>query len=473
MAERTGLPSRETDFSGWYNQLVLNAELADYGPARGTMVIRPYGYALWENITRAMDQEIKAAGVDNAYFPVFIPMHLLETEADHLEGFQPHLAVVTHGGGKKLDEALAVRPTSETIMYPYYKKWVKSHRDLPVLINQWCNIVRWELRTSLFLRTMEFLWQEGHTAHATHEESWTEVLRALSMYEGIYRDFLAIPGYAGTKSVSEKFAGADATTTYEMLMPDGKALQGCTSHDLGQNFAKVFGITFQDQQGKQQYVWQTSWGFTTRSIGALIMVHGDNKGLRLPPKIAPIQTIVVPIDPDSQAPADQVAKTLAAQGVRAKVDDRQQLTAGAKYYHWELKGVPLRLELGRREISAGKVTVCRRDTGERFSINSHSLGNEVPELLEAIQKNLLDQAEKFLMDNTHNVDNYGDFQSVMSGRRGMIRARWCEQPDCEAAIKEETKASTRCLPFDAPEERGRCVHCGNEAKHRWIFAQSY
>ena len=476
MAGQAELPSRETDFSGWYNTVVQRAELADYGPARGTMVIRPYGYKLWEGIASGMDAEIKAAGVENAYFPLFIPMNLLETEAQHIEGFSPQLAVVTHGGGKKLEEPLAVRPTSETIMYPFYKKWVQSWRDLPVLINQWNNVVRWELRTTLFLRTMEFLWQEGHTAHATHEESWAEVLRAMNMYEKVYREFLAIPGYKGVKSESEKFAGADATTTYETLMPDGRALQGCTSHDLGQNFSRPFGITFQNKSGQAENVWQTSWGFTTRSIGALIMVHGDDKGLRLPPRIAPIQAVIVPIDVSNDTlghKTEQIASALKAQGIRVKIDKRDNKTTGAKYYEWELKGVPVRVEIGAREMESGSVTIYRRDTGERQSIDINDLAGEMPLLLDNIQEGMLQRAENFLHDNTHNISTYDEFKAVIEGSRGMIRAFWCEKPDCEATIKEETKASTRCLPFDAPEEQGACVHCGEQATHRWLFAQSY
>lgn len=475
MPQREKLPARSKDFSGWYNQVVQSAELADYGPARGTMVIRPYGYALWENIVGEMDTEIKKAGVENAYFPLFIPMSLLELEASHVEGFAPHLAVVTHGGGKQLEEPLAVRPTSETIMYPFYKKWVQSWRDLPVLINQWNNVVRWELRTTLFLRTMEFLWQEGHTAHATHEESWAEVRRALTMYEKVYRDALAIPGYSGLKSESEKFAGADATTTYELLMPDGRALQGCTSHDLGQNFAKPFDISFQNKEGKLDYVWQTSWGFTTRSVGALIMVHGDDKGLKLPPRIAPIQAVIIPIG-EGNGPhfqAQEIAQALMEQGIRVKIDGRDKKTLGAKHYEWEEKGVPIRIEIGEREVEGDSVTVIRRDTGERQSIVKNFLTEDVPQLLEGIQTGMLQRAEDFLHDNTRDATTYDQFKTIMSTNKGMIRAFWCEKPDCEAAIKEETKASTRCLPFDAPEEKGSCVHCGEAATHQWLFAQSY
>jgi len=476
MAKREALPTREANFSSWYNTVVKGAGLADYGPARGTMVIRPYGYAIWENIVSEMDSRIKVAGVENAYFPLFIPMNLLEKETQHIEGFAPHLAVVTHGGGKELKEPLAVRPTSETIMYPFYKDWIHSWRDLPVKINQWNNVVRWELRTTLFLRTMEFLWQEGHTAHATHDESWSEVMRAIKMYEGVYRDYLAIPGYAGVKSASERFAGADDTATYETLMPDGKALQGCTAHDLGQNFSKAFGISFLDKSGQEEFAWQTSWGFTTRSIGALIMVHGDNKGLRLPPRIAPIQTVIVPVHAESEAlsiQSKQIAEALSQQGVRVKIDDRDNKTAGTKYYEWELKGVPIRLELGERELSSGTVTVYRRDTDERQTMNIADVTEVLPQLLEDIQTNMLRQAEEFLASNTHDATDYDTFKSIMSSSRGMIRAFWCENAACEEVIKAETKASTRCLPFDSEEEQGECVKCGEKATHRWIFAQSY
>lgn len=471
------LSPRSQDFSKWYNQLVQRAELADYGPARGTMVIRPYGYALWEHISGALDQEIKDAGVDNAYFPLFIPMHLLETEKKHVEGFQPHLAVVTHGGGQLLDEPLAVRPTSETIMYPFYKKWVQSWRDLPILINQWNNVIRWELRTTLFLRTMEFLWQEGHTAHATHKESWAEVLRALDAYKRVYRDKMAIPGIAGIKSASEKFAGADATTTLELLMPDGKALQGCTSHDLGQNFSKPFDITFQTKDGKTEHVWQTSWGFTTRSIGALIMIHGDDKGLRLPPEVAPVQVIIIPIKGTEEElvsrHVESIKHTLKKNGVRVKVDTRDNMTPGAKFNDWELKGVPIRIEIGAQEVAGDTVTAYRRDVGKRIQLNKANIAENVSTLLDTIQQSMLHQAEEFLRNNTRDVQTYDEFKAIMSKNRGFLRAFWCEDADCEAAIKEETKANTRCLPFDHKEEKGTCVHCNKPATHRWIFGQSY
>lgn len=477
MAKNEKLTSRSDNFSKWYNQLVQRAELADYGPARGTMVIRPYGYALWEYISGALDREIKDAGVKNAYFPLFIPMHLLETEKEHVEGFQPHLAVVTHGGGQKLDEPLAVRPTSETIMYPFYKKWVKSWRDLPVLINQWNNVVRWELRTTLFLRTMEFLWQEGHTAHATHEESWTEVLRALDAYARVYRDKMAIPGIAGVKSASEKFAGADATTTLELLMPDGKSLQGCTSHDLGQNFSKPFDITFQTKDGKTEHVWQTSWGFTTRSIGAMIMIHGDDKGLRIPPEVAPIQVIIIPIKGAHEGEVfDQIEliqQTLKERGIRVEVDMRDNMTPGAKYNDWELKGVPIRLEIGERELSEETITAYRRDVGKKLQLSKVDMADHVYDLLDEIQSTMLYQAELFLSEHTHDALTYDEFKGIMNKDRGFIRAFWCEDPECEATIKEETKASTRCLPFDHEEEQGLCVHCERPATHRWIFGQSY
>lgn len=476
MAHEPALTPRSENFSKWYNQVVVQTDMADYGEARGTMIIPPYGYRTWELISGALDAEIKAAGVENAYFPLFIPMRLLEKEQSHVEGFSPHLAVVTHGGGKKLEEPLAVRPTSETIMYPKYSQMVKSWRDLPILINQWNNVVRWELRTTLLLRTMEFLWQEGHTVHATHEESWTEVLRALSMYERVYREKLAIPGIAGVKSASEKFAGADATTTLELLMPDGRSLQGCTSHDLGQNFAKAFGISFQTKTGGKEYAWQTSWGFTTRSMGALIMVHGDDKGLRMPPEVAPVQVVIIPIGRDNAAVEREVRLTefeLKQLGIRVKVDWRDNLTTGAKYHDWELKGVPVRFEIGMSEVTGPSVKAFRRDIGERIQIGKDYLAEDTTILLADIQTTMLHQAEQFLAEHTHDVATYPEFKEIMGGERGMIRAFWCEKPECETAIKEETKASTRCLSFDAKEEKGKCVHCGDKATHRWMFAQSY
>lgn len=476
--EKKNLPKKSENLSDWYNKIVMQAELADYGPAKGTMIFRPYGYAIWEQVQIAMDKKIKAKGVDNAYFPLFIPENLLKKEKDHVEGFSPELAVVTVGGGEELKEKLIVRPTSETIMYDAYSRWLQSWRDLPILINQWNNVVRWEKRTYLFLRTTEFLWQEGHTAHATHEESWDMVAWAMKMYEKIYREYFAIPGYVGRKSESEKFAGADTTLTYETLMPEGKALQSCTSHDLGQNFSKAFDISFQDRQGTNQFVWQTSWGFSTRSIGGLLMAHGDDAGLRLPPKLAPIQVIILPVRLEDEVVSfsnDLVTK-LAEENIRVKFDNREEESIGFKHNKWELKGVPLRIEVGKREIAENKVTIVRRDTNEKFQIDYKDVACNVSTLLEEIQTNLYQQQENFLKENTRVANSYDEFKQIMSSTKGFIKAFWCEDAACEDKIKEETKASTRCLPLDSKEsheENGTCIYCNKEAKHQWLFAQAY
>ena len=469
------LPKKSANLSDWYNKIILSAELADYGPAKGTMIYRPYGYAIWELIQKEMDILIKEHGVSNAYFPLFIPESLLKKEQAHVEGFSPELAVVTIGGGEELTEKLIVRPTSETIMYEAYSRWTHSWRDLPILINQWNNVVRWEKRTYLFLRTTEFLWQEGHTAHATHEESWEMVKWAMKMYQKVYKDFFAIPGYVGRKSEAEKFAGADLTLTFESLMPEGKALQSCTSHDLGQNFSKTFNISFLNSEGKSEYAWQTSWGFSTRSIGGLIMTHGDDSGLILPPRLAPIQVIILPVKKEEKSlvACEEIAKLLKDIGVRTKIDDSDNETIGFRINKWELKGVPLRLELGPKEIEQGNVTVVRRDTGEKLVFPQQELAVKIIELLQLIQDDLYKKAEKFLKDNTHQVDNYDQFKEIISGSRGFISAFWCENAECEKKIKEETKATTRCLPLDTKEQNGKCVYCGQPAKYKWIFGQAY
>ena len=464
--EKRQLPKKSESLSDWYNAVVVLAELADYGPAKGTMIFRPAGYGIWELIQQAMDKEIKKSGVENAYFPLFIPESLMHKEKDHVEGFAPQLAVVTIGGGEELKEKLVVRPTSETIMYQSYAKWIQSWRDLPVLINQWNNVVRWEKRTYLFLRTTEFLWQEGHCAHATHEESQKRVQWGIEIYAQIYRDFLALPGIIGRKSESEKFAGGNATLTYEILMPEGKALQGCTSHDLGQNFSKAQNIKFQDKAGKNQFVWQNSWGFSTRSIGAMLMAHGDDAGLVLPPKVASTQVVIIPVNQDEEvlAAAQKLAEGLG--DVRVKVDTRDGESLGFKINKWELRGVPLRIEVGKREIESGKFKMVRRDTGEVVE-------GEVGKILDQIQTDMLARQEKFLRENIREVADYEQFKKIMESRKGFIKAFWCEDADCETKIKEETKASTRCLPLDAKDEEGKCVQCGNPAKHRWLFALAY
>lgn len=468
------LKDRNVDLSEWYNDVVLKSELADYAPVKGCMVIRPYGYALWESIQSFLDKLIKDRGVKNAYFPLFIPMHFLQKEKEHVEGFSPQLAVVTHGGGEKLAESLAVRPTSETIMYEMYKRWTTSWRDLPILINQWCNIVRWEKRTYLFMRTTEFLWQEGHCAHLSSEENMDTVLWALNAYEKTYNDLMAMYGIKGVKSNSEKFAGAGKTFCFESLMPNGKALQAATSHDLAQNFSKSFNWTVQNQKGEKVYPYQNSWALSTRSIGGLIMVHGDDQGLVLPPNIAPIQIIIVPVPNQKNALelATKVHNDLKNQ-FRTDIDLVDDETLGFKFNKWEIKGVPVRLEIGQKEIDDGEVTIFRRDTDEKQKINIKDLTSYLQNLLSDIQTSLFEKHKKFTADNTFLIDSYDEFKKIMSTTRGFISAHWCESAECEAAIKAETKATTRCLPLDAKEESSKCIHCGQPSTHRWLFAQSY
>ena len=462
------------DLSEWFTDVVLKSELADYAPVKGCMIIRPYGYALWEGIQTFMDKLIKEKGVQNAYFPIFIPMSYLNKEKEHVEGFSPQLAIVTIGGGEELDEKLAVRPTSETIMYDMYRKWTTSWRDLPVMMNQWCNVVRWEKRTYLFLRTSEFLWQEGHCAHLTHEESLETVLWALKMYEKTYNELLGMYGIKGVKSESEKFAGAGKTYSFEALMPNGKALQACTSHDLAQNFSKSFNWTVQDQKGEKVYPWQNSWGYSTRSIGGLIMAHGDENGLVLPPNIAPIQVVIIPIPGHINAisKAQEIATQLKG-NYRVSVDDRVDETAGFKFHKWELKGVPLRIEIGDRDVAAGTVIICRRDNGQKTTVTFEKITETINAILKDIQLSLFEKHKKYTLEHTYKVDQYSEFKKIMETTKGFILAPWCGGADCENKIKQETTATTRCLPLDAVEEKGQCIYCGKESHHRWIFAQSY
>jgi prolyl-tRNA synthetase len=477
MAYNKKIPAKAASLSDWYNRVVLEAELADYGPAKGTMIFRPYGYGIWELVQKELDAKIRARGVSNAYFPMFIPESFLKKEKAHVEGFSPELAVVTIGGGQKLEEPLVVRPTSETIMYDAYARWVQSYRDLPIMINQWNNVVRWELRTYLFLRTTEFLWQEGHTAHATHDEAVELQKWAMETYAKVYREVYALPGYVGWKSESERFAGADSSMTYEALMPEGKALQSSTSHDLGQNFAKAFGIEFQDQNGKTQHAWQTSWGLSTRSIGGLIMAHGDDRGLVLPPRLAPVQAVVLPVraEADLLSYAQEVGDVLVGGGIRVKLDDRDDESIGFKINKWEVKGVPLRIEIGRQELEAKTATLVRRDLAEaqKMSLSIEELPQKALELLDEIQAGLLAKAEDYLKQNTREAKDYDEFKQIMTKHKGFIRSFWCEDVDCETKIKDETKATTRCLELGAKDEKGECVRCGKPAKHRWLFAQAY
>lgn len=473
--DKKSIVKRSEDFDRWYTDVILKAEMADYSAVKGCMVIRPYGYAMWEHIQAYLDTQFKSIGVENAYFPMFIPMSFLNKEKQHVKGFSPELAVVTHGGGEKLAEPLAVRPTSETIVYDSYSKWIQSWRDLPLLLNMWNNVVRWEKRTYLFLRTAEFLWQEGHTAHATFKEADEFTRKILDIYTVFDEEVLALPVVAGRKSTSEKFAGAAITYTLEALMPDGRALQAGTSHNLGDNFAKAFDIQYLDKEGKRQYVWQTSWAETTRIIGAIIMAHGDDGGLVLPPKIAPTQVVIIPVSADESllVACNDIKKSLEEENIRVKIDSREAKTVGWKFNEWELKGVPVRIEVGKREVEAGEFTVVRRDTGEKFKVQSSKFKTEIKKLLDDIQQNLLEKNKKFMKENTHTVDTYQEFKTIMSTTKGFLRAFWCEDPACEKTIKEETKATTRCLPLDAKEEKGTCILCGKSAKFRWYFAQAY
>ncbi len=473
-----GLTSRAEDFARWYNEVVQQAELADHAPVRGCMVIRPYGYALWENVRGALDRRFKDTGHENAYFPLFIPASFLEKEAEHVEGFSPELAVVTIGGGKELEEPLVVRPTSETVIGHMYAKWIQSYRNLPVLINQWANVVRWELRPRLFLRTTEFLWQEGHTAHATQEEAEAEVQRMLDIYAEFARNEAAIPVVKGRKSESERFAGAVASYTIEAMMGDGRALQSATSHDLGQNFARAFDITYQTAEGGLEHCWTTSWGLSTRFIGAIVMVHGDDQGLILPPRLAPHQVVIVPIwkSDDEKAQvlgaADKVLAALA--DFRVKLDDRDQLTPGFKFNDWELRGVPLRVEIGPRDVAAEQVVLARRDMPGRqgkAAVPFNDLAGAVGEMLGTIQAALLERARAFLEQNTSEPETYDDLCSAVAG--GFAVAWWCGSADCEAKVKAESTATIRCLLFDQPAESGACVVCGARAAERAVFARAY
>lgn len=472
------IASKEKNFSQWYVDVVRKAELADYTTIKGCMVIRPYGYGLWENMQAGLDRRIKETGHKNAYFPLFIPESLLKKEAEHVEGFAPEVAWVTHGGSQKLEERLAVRPTSEAIICSLYSKWIKSWRDLPILINQWANIVRWEKVTRLFLRTTEFLWQEGHTAHKTEQEAEEETLKILNQ---VYRDYiekdLAIPVIVGRKTEKEKFAGALHTYTLEALMADGKVLQVGTSHNLGQNFAKAFNIKFLDEDQKEKYVWQTSWGTTTRLVGALVMVHGDERGLKLPPKVAPVQVIIVPIMFDKTKKevlekAESI-RTVLKKDFRVETDSRDGYTPGWKFNEWEMRGVPLRLEIGPKDMAQGQVMLVRRDTGEKMAVKEENLVETVKELLDNIQENLFTRAKKFLEENIRETSDYNEFKKIIEKQRGLIKTYWCGSKDCEDKIKEETKASIRCIPFEQEEASGKCIYCGKKSSTLVYFARAY
>ncbi len=468
---------KAVDYSQWYIDVILKTKMMDYAPMKGFMAIRPLGYALWEKIQQQMDRRFKETGHENAYFPTFIPQSLLEKEAEHVEGFAPELAWVTRGGNEILNEPLAVRPTSEAIICDFYSRWIQSWRDLPVLINQWCNVVRWEKSTRPFLRTSEFLWQEGHTCHRSEEEAEEETLKMLEVYREFLETEMAIPAIAGRKTEREKFAGALRTYSVEALMTDGRALQAGTSHNLGQHFARVFDITFLDQDDQLKHVWQTSWGVSTRLIGALIMVHGDDRGLILPPRLAPTQAVIVPILSKKDRErvlnsARELEEQLKGQ-VRIKLDDREEYSPGWKYNEWEMRGVPIRIEIGPRDLDKGHVVIVRRDTGDKEFIAREELPALLPGLLDRIQDDMLQKALEFREANTRSGSDYEEFKKIMETERGLFLAPWCGDDSCEEKVKNETRATIRCLPFDREPEGDKCFACGGKAVEAAYFARAY
>ncbi len=481
--EKKGLTKKSENISDWYHDVVLRAGLAEYADVKGCMIIKPHGYAIWEKTQAVLDGWFKEDGVQNCYFPIFIPMSLFEKEKEHVAGFSPELAVVTHAGGEELVEPIAVRPTSETVITKKFADWVQSHRDLPMKLNQWCNIVRWEKRTYPFLRTSEFLWQEGHTVHADKKDAMIMVMTALEWYAKFYREHYAIAPYVGLKSQSEKFAGAAETYSIEIVVPDGKALQSATSHYLADHFTKVFNVEYLDEAGNKKLAHQTSWGLSTRAIGGLIFVHGDDSGLVLPPAVAPQQVVIIGIAGKGPEIEEKVAtyvgyihKILKDAGVRVVSDVDFRKTLGFRINDWELKGVPLRLEVGGKELEAKTATLVRRDNFAKHETSVDLLALEVPALLETIQKDLFKKSEQSRDALTTEVSTWTEFKSIMTEKKMFIRAPWCEEASCEAIIKEETKAGTRCLELDRIQEvlsDTPCVHCGQPAIHKWLFAQAY
>lgn len=471
-----GITTRQKNYNQWYLDVINVAGLAEHAPVKGCMIIKPYGFAIWENIQKTLDAKIKETGAKNAYFPLFIPQSLLKKEAQHIQGFAPECLVITQVGKKKLKEPLIVRPTSETIIYEVFAKWIKSYRDLPLLINQWANIARWELRPRLFLRTIEFLWQEGHTAHATEKEAEKKAREILELYRNFVESYLAIPVIAGEKTESEKFPGAVTTYTLEAMMQDGKALQLGTSHMLGQNFAKVFEVKFLDKDGQEKYVWQTSWGVSTRLIGGLIMAHSDDKGLVLPPKLAPLSVVIIPIWANKKeqkavfTKADAIAKSL---DLNLAVEKREELTFGAKHFEWEKKGVPLRIEIGPKELAKKSVVIVRRDTGEKELVKEEKVAVFVEKILDKMQKSLFSKALRFQKENSHTTDSWKEFKDFIKKDRGFVYAHWCGKALCEAEIKKETKATIRAIPFAQKSEKGKCILCGKPSKQRVVFAKAY
>ena len=486
------ITSREKDYSQWYNDLIIKAGLADYSAVRGCMVIKPYGYALWENMRDQLDKMFKETGHENAYFPLFIPKSFLSKEAAHVEGFAKECAVVTHyrlmnnpEGGimvdpeAKLEEELIIRPTSETIIWNTYKTWIQSYRDLPLLINQWANVVRWEMRTRLFLRTTEFLWQEGHTAHATSAEAIKETIQMLNIYAEFAEEWMAMPVIKGIKSINERFAGAEDTYCIEALMQDGKALQAGTSHYLGQNFAKAFDVQFADKQNKLDYVWATSWGVSTRLIGALVMAHSDDDGLILPPKLAPIQVVIIPIykGDEQKEMIDEKAKEFVLQfkalGIKVKYDDNDNNRPGWKFAEYEMKGVPVRIAIGARDLEKNIVEVARRDTKEKIAVSIDGIATTIAVLLNDIQQNIYARAEKFRNENMVQADTWEDFEKLLDGKGGFIAAHWDGTAETEDKIKELSKATIRCIPLNNKQEEGKCILTGKPSKERVLFARAY
>jgi prolyl-tRNA synthetase len=471
------ITTRAEDYNEWYLDVIEAAGLAENAPVKGCMVIKPSGYAIWEKTQKILDEMFKETGVENAYFPMLIPEKFLKREEEHVEGFAPEVALVNFAGGKKLEEPLVLRPTSETIMYDVFSRWVRSHRDLPLLINQWANVIRWEMRTRLFLRTTEFLWQEGHTVHATYEDAESRVLMMLNIYKKFAEEYMAIPVIAGKKSESEKFAGASGTYTIEAMMQDGKALQFATSHNLGQNFAKVFDVTFLDENNERQFAWQTSWGLSTRVIGGLIMTHSDDKGLVLPPKIAPIQVVIIPIIPkewDKQLVEEEtktIMSNLLSLGISVKLDNRD-LRPGEKYYEWEKKGIPVRIEVGPKDLANNSVVLARRDTSEKKTVSLPELSEIVVATLDSIQECLFKKAEERLKENTVNVDSWEDFVKAIENNK-FVKAHWSGDEDVALEIKEQTGATVRCFPLGQEKEEGKCIKSGKPSVGRVIFAKSY
>ncbi|MDD4996333.1 MAG: proline--tRNA ligase [Patescibacteria group bacterium] len=478
---KKGLTKKSENMADWYNNVVVLADLADYSEVKGSMIIKANGYALWEKVQATLDQKFKEDDIKNYYFPLMIPYYLLKKEKEHLEGFSPELAVVTHAGGEKLSEPYVLRPTSETIMYKTFADWIHSYRDLPLKINQWCNIIRWEKRTYPFLRTTEFLWQEGHTVHQTEAEAVSMALKALKWYEDFYKEHFAISPYIGIKSDQEKFAGAKTTYSIELVIPNGKALQAATSHNLGDNFSKVFNITFLDNRGEKCHPWQTSWGLSTRSIGGLVLIHGDDSGLILPPKVADPQLVILVIPSKQEGKFDKTEKysqkiyeKLVAKGLRVKIDREFKYSLGYRINEWEIKGVPLRLEIGNEEVSQKKIRFVRRDNFEQGLISINNL-KEIDDLLVKIQKDMLSKSDKIKRDMTKEVNEYKEFKEMVRGQKMFLRAFWCGRKECEEKIKQETKLSTRVLELKEinKQQKGKCIYCGQQAKHRWLFAQSY